>query len=56
MFTCTGYASSSAEAPLAAFSFQRRDPGPYDIEIKIIDCGVCHSDLHQARNEWQNTL
>ena len=56
MFTCTGYASSSAEAPLAPFSFQRRDPGPSDIEIEIVYCGVCHSDLHQARNEWQNTL
>ena len=56
MFTCTGYASASAEAPLAPFSFQRRDPGPSDIEIAIVYCGVCHSDLHQARNEWQNTL
>ena len=56
MFTCTGYASSSAEAPLAPFTFQRRDPGPSDIEIEIVYCGVCHSDLHQARNEWQNTL
>ena len=56
MFTCTGYASTSAEAPLAPFSFQRRDPGPSDIEIEIVYCGVCHSDLHQARNEWHNTL
>ncbi|WP_163460284.1 alcohol dehydrogenase catalytic domain-containing protein, partial [Escherichia coli] len=31
-------------------------PGPKDVEIAITYCGVCHSDLHQARNEWQNTL
>lgn len=56
MFTCTGYASTSAEAPLSPFTFQRRDPGPSDIKIEILYCGVCHSDLHTARNEWQNTL
>ncbi|MGU3540009.1 NAD(P)-dependent alcohol dehydrogenase [Methylobacterium sp. A54F] len=56
MFTCTGYAATSAETPLAPFTFDRRDPGPNDVEIEIVYCGVCHSDLHQARNEWQNTL
>ncbi|WP_449409290.1 NAD(P)-dependent alcohol dehydrogenase [Methylobacterium komagatae] len=56
MFTCTGYAATSAETKLAPFTFERRDPGPNDIEIEIVYCGVCHSDLHQARNEWQNTL
>lgn len=50
-----GYAASSAQAPLTPFSFQRREPGPRDIQIEILYCGVCHSDLHTARNEWQNT-
>ncbi len=56
MFSCTGYASASAKEPLAPFSFERRDPGEDDIEIKIRYCGVCHSDLHQARGEWGNTI
>ncbi|MDR3462845.1 MAG: NAD(P)-dependent alcohol dehydrogenase, partial [Beijerinckiaceae bacterium] len=56
MFSCTGYAAPRADAPLAPFTFERRDPGPTDIEIKILFCGVCHSDLHQARDEWANTV
>ncbi|GJD56534.1 NAD(P)-dependent alcohol dehydrogenase [Methylobacterium dankookense] len=56
MLTCTGYAAASAETPLAPFTFERRDPGANDVEIEIVYCGVCHSDLHQARNEWRNTL
>lgn len=56
MFTCTGYAAEAATAPLAPFTFERRDPGPTDVRIDILYCGVCHSDLHQARNEWHNTL
>ena len=56
MFTCTGYAAASAEAKLAPFTFERRDPRANDVEIEIVYCGVCHSDLHQARNEWRNTL
>ena len=56
MFTCTGYAASSAETPLAPFSFERRDPGPSDVAIEILYCGVCHSDLHTVRNEWKNAV
>jgi uncharacterized zinc-type alcohol dehydrogenase-like protein len=56
MFTCIGFASQSPDAPLKAFRFDRRDPGPKDVKIDILYCGVCHSDLHQARNEWQNTI
>ena len=52
MLTCTGYAASEAKAPLGPFTFQRRDPGPNDVEIEILYCGVCHSDLHTAWNEW----
>lgn len=56
MFTCTGYAAQSASSPLAFTTFERRDPGPKDVEIEILYCGVCHSDLHTARNEWHNTV
>ena len=38
------------------FSFERREPGPKDIQIEILYCGVCHSDLHRARNEWGGTI
>lgn len=51
-----GYAAQSAQSPLAPFSFERRDPGPHDVRIDILYCGVCHSDLHQARNDWGNSL
>jgi uncharacterized zinc-type alcohol dehydrogenase-like protein len=50
------YAAQAATNPLAPFSLQRRDPQPADVEIDILYCGVCHSDLHQARNEWHNTV
>ena len=56
MFTCIGYSAQAADTPLKPTSFQRRDPGPSDVQIEIMYCGVCHSDLHQARNEWQNTI
>jgi D-arabinose 1-dehydrogenase-like Zn-dependent alcohol dehydrogenase len=56
MFQCTGFATRNANEPLAAFSFNRRDPGPKDVKIEILYCGVCHSDLHQARDEWHNTV
>lgn len=51
----SGYAAASPSAKLAPFSFERRPVGPDDIEIDILYCGVCHSDLHTARNEWKNT-
>lgn len=50
------YAVQSAAAPLAPFPVTRRDPLPTDVAIEILYCGVCHSDLHQARNEWHNTV
>ena len=56
MFQCTGYASRDAQAPLAPFTFDRRDAGPNDVELDVLFCGVCQSDLHQVRNEWQYTL
>ncbi|BBD80595.1 NAD(P)-dependent alcohol dehydrogenase [Aerosticca soli] len=50
------YAAQSATQPLAPFSIDRREPGPHDVQIDILYCGVCHSDLHTARNEWKNTI
>jgi len=50
-----GYAAASAGAPLRPFEFERRQPGPRDVQIEILFCGVCHSDLHQARDEWGNS-
>ncbi len=46
------YATSSASSPLATATISRREPGPRDVRIEILFCGVCHSDLHFARNEW----
>jgi len=50
-----GYAALSAEAPLAAFQFERRTPGRRDVQIAIEFCGICHSDIHTVRNEWGMT-
>ncbi len=49
------FAAQSATSPLAAHQIQRREPTPSDVEIEILYCGVCHSDLHIARNEWRFT-
>jgi alcohol dehydrogenase (NADP+) len=49
------YAAQNATAPLAPFSFQRRDLGKHDVQIEILYCGVCHSDLHTVRSEWGGT-
>ncbi len=54
MPTIAAYAAPSATAPLAPHSIARRDPLPTDVEIAILYCGVCHSDLHQARNQWES--
>ena len=56
MNSTIGYAAHSATAPLESFAFDRREPGPGDVEIDILYCGVCHSDLHTARNEWNMTV
>lgn len=50
------YAAKDATTPLAPFNIQRRDVGQHDVQIKILYCGVCHSDLHTVRNEWGNTI
>jgi len=55
MLKSYGYAAFDAKTPLGAFSFDRREPSSEDVLIEILYCGVCHSDLHQARNEWHGT-
>lgn len=49
------YAAQSATDTLKQFIIRRREPGPKDVQIEILYCGVCHSDIHQVRNEWNNT-
>jgi len=56
MIDTKAYAAYSATTPLAPFSFERRDPGPKDVQIEILYCGVCHSDLHTVRSEWGEAL
>ena len=46
------YAANSASSPLASTTIPRREPTDRDVQIDILFCGICHSDLHQARNEW----
>ncbi|MGH9521682.1 MAG: NAD(P)-dependent alcohol dehydrogenase [Terriglobales bacterium] len=50
------YAAQSSTSPLQPFTIERRDLQPHDVQIDILFCGVCHSDLHTARNEWTNTV
>ena len=50
------YGAQSATSPLAPLEIERRSPSADDVQIEILYCGVCHSDLHTARNEWKNTL
>lgn len=52
MLATNAYAAQNATSPLAPFKFDRRTPGEYDVQIEILYCGVCHSDIHQVRNEW----
>lgn len=56
MSTTKAYAAQSATTPLAAWSIERRSPKPHDVQIEILFCGVCHSDLHTVRNEWGGTI
>lgn len=55
MSTTKAYAAQSATTPLAESTIERRAPKPHDVQIEILFCGVCHSDLHTARNEWGGT-
>lgn len=52
MYKAIGYAAHTHTSPLVPFNFERRDLGPNDVQIEILYCGICHSDIHQVRNEW----
>jgi alcohol dehydrogenase (NADP+) len=56
MSKAKAYAAASATSPLASTMIARRDPSADDVEIEILFCGVCHSDLHQVRNEWKDVM
>ena len=56
MLQTKGYAVQNATLGFEPFSFERRDLSARDVLIEIQFCGVCHSDIHQARNEWQNSI
>jgi len=56
MLKTPAYAAMTAKAPLAPHTIQRREPGPHEVLIDILYCGICHSDIHQARDEWGGSI
>ena len=56
MLSTQGYAAMTAKAALQSFVFKRRDVGPHDVLIAITHCGICHSDIHQACDEWGGSI
>lgn len=56
MIKARAYAAQDKNSPLSAWEFERREPGPQDVVVDILYCGVCHSDLHQVRDEWGGSL
>ncbi len=56
MTTARAYAAFNAKDPLRPHTVERRDPGPTDVEIDILFCGICHSDIHQVRDEWGGSM
>ncbi len=56
MYNAKAYAAASATMPLAETMIARRDPTEHDVQIEILFCGICHSDLHQVRNEWSGVM
>ena len=56
MYNAKAYSAASAKSPLASATIPRRDPTERDVQIEILFCGICHSDLHQARNEWSGFM
>jgi uncharacterized zinc-type alcohol dehydrogenase-like protein len=55
-FPAKAYAAQNPTSGMAPFAIQRREPGPTDVQIDILFCGVCHSDLHQVRNDWKDMM
>jgi uncharacterized zinc-type alcohol dehydrogenase-like protein len=56
MSATKAYAAQGPDTPLAPFQIDRRQPLPTDVQVEILYCGVCHSDIHMARNEWKQTI
>jgi alcohol dehydrogenase (NADP+) len=56
MLPTRGYATKGPTSRLEPFTFERREPGPHDVLIEILYCGICHSDIHQARDEWGGSI
>ena len=56
MYNAKAYSAGSATSPLASTTIARRDPTEKDVQIEILFCGICHSDLHQVRNEWSGVM
>jgi uncharacterized zinc-type alcohol dehydrogenase-like protein len=56
MYKTKAYSAAGAASPLAHTTIPRRDPTPHDVQIEILFCGICHSDLHYARNEWSTLM
>src|SRR5665647_387612 len=56
MYNTKAYSATSAASPLASTTIARRDPTEHDVQIEILFCGICHSDLHSVRNEWSSVM
>ena len=56
MYNAKAYSAASATSPLVSTKIARRDPTEHDVQIEILFCGICHSDLHQVRNEWSGVM
>jgi len=56
MYNAKAYSAAGATSPLASAKIARRDPGEHDVHIEILFCGICHSDLHTARDEWHDAF
>ena len=56
MIQAHGYAAKHSFGKLKPFAFEREDARPNEVEIEVLFCGVCHSDIHQVKNEWSNTV
>jgi uncharacterized zinc-type alcohol dehydrogenase-like protein len=56
MYKAKAYSAASATSPMASDTIPRRDPTENDVQIEILFCGICHSDLHQVRNEWSGVM
>jgi uncharacterized zinc-type alcohol dehydrogenase-like protein len=56
VYKTRAYSAASATSPLASTTIARRDPTEHDVQIEVLFCGICHSDLHQVRNEWKDVM